>query len=278
MAMGLGCALENMRVAAESLGYRAIVEAEADAAVEADGRCASLRLSRAGTPSRHPWLDALFLRQTTRTAFEDAPVPREVRDALLATCSFPALGMSWSLGLHRRRRVSDIAGRSVRLFLADDRRHRDGMRWFRITRREWEQTGDGISIFTSDASVAVKQWVEWFATREDLLGQRFKDGEIDYVDRTSAATPLWGLVWSQGAHPTACLEAGQVAERVYLEATARGYAICPMSYPTELAESLPALREAFGLAPSAIPLWLFRVGRAPRLERSVRRRLGEVIA
>lgn len=277
MAMGVGCALENMRVAAESLGYRALADVQADRAVHDNGLCAVLHIARAGNPNRHPWFDALFLRRTTRTAFEDAPIPSDFRESLLAACTFPGLGISWREGAAARRPVSDVVSQAVRRFLGDDQRHRDGMRWFRITRREWEEKGDGISIFTSDVSLIVKQWVEWIATPEDLLGESFKEGEIEYVDRTSAATPLWGLVWSERAHPAACLRAGQVAERVYLEATARGYAVCPVSYPTELAETVPGLRQAFGLGADVDPLWLFRVGRAPRLEKSVRRHLGDVI-
>jgi hypothetical protein len=53
--------------------------------------------------------------------------------------------------------------------------------------------------------------------------------------------------------------------------------VCPVSYPTELEEMAGGLRQAFGLGPDADPLFLFRLGHAPRLARSVRRDLHEVI-
>ncbi len=278
MVMGLGCAVENMTVAAESLGYAATVsDLQPDAALRRQGGSLLLRLDRTGRAARHPWFDAIFSRQTTRRPFDSATViPDSFRESLAAACAGPRTGLAWLGGAASDPLVA-LVRQSVRRFLSVDARHQDGMKWFRRSRREWEEKRDGIAICTSDASLVVKEWVEWFATTEDVMGDRFKQGEIAFVDRTAPATPLWGMVWSRRDDPSACFRAGRAAEKVYLEAAARGYAVCPVSYPTELEEMSGGLREAFGLGPDADPLFLFRLGHAPRLARSVRRDLHEVI-
>jgi nitroreductase len=278
MVMGLGCAVENMTVAAESLGYAATVtRLQSDDALRREGGSLVLRLERAGRTGRHPWFDAIFSRQTTRRPFDTATViPASFRESLAAACAAPGTGLAW-LGGGSSDSLVALVRQSVRDFLSVDARHRDGMKWFRQTRREWEAKRDGIAIFTSDASLVVKEWVEWFATAEDVMGDSFKQGEIAFVDRVAPATPLWGLVWSKRDDPSACFQAGRTAERVYLEAAARGYAVCPVSYPTELAEMTGGLRGAFRLGADADPLFLFRLGHAPRLARSVRRDLDDVI-
>jgi nitroreductase len=278
MVMGLGCAVENMAVAAGSLGYAATVDQlQPDAALRTEGGSLILRLDRTGTDRRHPWFDAIFSRQTTRRPFDTASViPTSFRESLAAACALPGGGLAWRAGAAGDS-LATLVQHSVRQFLSVDQRHRDGMKWFRRSRREWEEKRDGISMCTSDASLVVKEWVEWFATTEDVMGDSFKAGEIAFVDRTAPATPLWGLVWSGRSDPHACFHAGRAAEKVYLEAAARGYAVCPVSYPTELAEMAGGLREAFGLGADADPLFLFRLGKAPRLVRSVRRDLDAVM-
>ena len=131
--------------------------------------------------------------------------------------------------------------------------------------------------FTGDAPAYIKQWVEWFASQEDLLGDDFKQGEIDSVDRMAPATPLWGLVYADAASANARFEAGRMAERVYLEAAARGYAVQPMCYATEVAASAAKLRARVGLPGAAEPLFLFRVGKADLVSKSVRRKLSDVL-
>jgi hypothetical protein len=123
----------------------------------------------------------------------------------------------------------------------------------------------------------VKQWVDWFVTPGDLMGERFKQGEIDSLDRACTPGTVWGLVSGERGSAQAWLRAGRLVERIFLQATVEGYAICPVSYPTELPASTEAVAALMGLAPGHEPLFLFRMGRARRLPRSVRRDIASVV-
>lgn len=278
MQLSIGCALENVRVAAERLGYRASLQAlDADGRFAVDGHCATLKLERAAA-REHPWFDAIFERQTTRAAFDAGrPVPYRLRRNLSrAVDDLPGIGLHWFHGPQTVQALGDVVRRSVRGFLTEQR-HRDGMRWFRISRAEWEARRDGIAIFAGDAPLVAKRYVEWLADEQDLLSDAFRLGEVDVVDRLIPATPAWGLVYADRASPSQRVQAGRMAERVYLEATAMGHAVHPLSYPTEVPEGAQALRRLAGLDARSEPLFLFRLGTAALKARSVRRDLSEVV-
>ncbi len=278
MLLSIGCAIENMTVAAQQLGYSAVMEElDADRQFAVNGYCATIRFMRAGFVN-HPLFDAVFARQTTRTIFEASHlIPADFISKLDQQATLPGIHLAWFSTPAAAADVVGLTHESVRSFLQGSNRHYDGMKWFRITRQEWESKGDGIAVFNSDAPAYVKEWVEWFATRQDLLGNEFKQGEIDAVDRIIPATALWGLVYADGVSLNARVQAGRMAERVYLEATARGFAVQPLCYPTEMPETAAKLKISAGLPVAAEPLFLFRIGKSDMVGKSVRRNLSEVI-
>jgi nitroreductase len=278
MQTAIGSALENIDVAAKRLGYHAEVEEiDADRRFARDGYCASVRLHK-GHIARDGLFDALFTRQTTRTEYDmSQPIPAALKTALNhRTTDLPGIGLTWFPDGPLVTRLGNILRGSVRGFLSEDR-NRDGMKWFRITPEQWETRRDGIAVFNGDAPLLAKRYVEWFVHEKDLLGAQFKQGEIDTLDRLVSTTPTWGLIYADRATPNQRIQAGRLAERVYLEAAARGYAVQPLCYPTEFEPSREGLRELAGLAPAQDPLFLFRIGKSDYVAKSVRRDLKEVL-
>jgi nitroreductase len=278
MQVGLGCAIENLEVAAARLGYRCRIDTgEADARFAVDGRCARIELTRAGV-ERRPAFEAMFRRQTTRAAFDPhADLPADLRGRLVQCAEgLPGVRLHWLRATAAEDRVGDVVRQAARDYLSDER-HRAGMKWFRIKRAEWERRRDGIAVFNTDAPALAKQYVEHFVAPSDVLGPSFRDSEIASVDRLSAATSLWGLVVADGSGPGQRLAAGRLAERIYLQATVLGLAVQPMCYPTETPAGAAALRRLADVPDGHEPVFLFRLGRSGLVARSVRRPLGEVI-
>jgi hypothetical protein len=277
MLMSIGCALENMSVAAGRLGFEAAIDIDAARRFDGDGHCATMRLRRAAAVTEHPWFDAMFVRQTTRSDFAPlGAVAERYCRAVDSQCDLPGIAVRWYEGAAAAP-IRALTGESVRAYVNDDARQRDSMQWFRITRREWEAQRDGVAIFTSDAPAPIKRWVELFGTRDDLTSAKFREGEIEVVDRLAQATPLWGVIYADRAHHDTRVHAGRMAERVYLETAARGLAIQPLNYPTEIPGVAARLKAALAIPPQSELLFVFRVGRAPYLERSVRRSLIDVL-
>lgn len=278
MILAIGAAIENLKVAAAHMGYQTRISLATDyAEFLSSGYCASIQLE-SQTPVAQPHFDAIFNRQTTRTMFDLTP-PLDTRfmESLQSQVSeFPGIDIQWFKKRAGQDPIAQTVKESVRNYLTEDC-HREGMNWFRITRSQWEAKGDGISVFNGDAPAAIKRYVELLVSPDDLLQTAFKQGEIDSVDRLSAATPMWGLISTQNDSIQQKLLAGQMLERVYLEATLNGLAVQPQCYPTETAEGVAKLKSVANLPEGTEPLFLFRLGRSNYVAKSVRRNIKDVI-
>jgi hypothetical protein len=278
MILAIGAAIENLNVAARQIGYRTTVSLS-DNYEEflSNGYCASVAL-RQQTPSPSPYFDAIFNRQTTRTAFDlSQPVNHQFLEKLRGqSIEFPGIGLEWIKKQAGRDPIAQIVRDSARSYLTDAC-HRDGMDWFRITRNQWETKGDGIAVFNGDAPAAIKRYVELLVSPDDLLQSAFKQGEIDSVDRLSAATPMWGVITTKVDSFQQKLLAGQMVERVYLEASMNGLAVQPQCYPTETADGIARLKSQLNLADGTEPLFVFRLGHSKHIAKSVRRNIKDVM-
>ena len=278
MILAIGAAIENLNVAARQIGYLAIVSLS-DSYEEflSNGYCASIALSQQ-TPAPSPDFEALFNRQTTRTAFDlSQPVNHQFLEKLQGqSIGFPGIGLEWIKKRAGRDPIAQIVRDSARSYLTDAC-HRDGMDWFRITRKQWETRGDGIAVFNGDAPAAIKRYVELLVSPDDLLQSAFRQGEIDSVDRLSAATPMWGVITTKADSFQQKLLAGQMVERVYLEASMNGLAVQPQCYPTETADGIARLKSQLNLADGTEPLFVFRLGHSNHIAKSVRRNIKNVM-
>jgi hypothetical protein len=278
MVLAVGCALENMRIAAATLGYETRLEINANQGFDFDGFCASLHLKKTGGLSRQPWFDAIFARQTTRCIYDvQQPVPETFSRDLNQHNTFPGIHLAWYRRPEILAAISGLHQEAVRSWLDHERRHRDAIKWWRYTRAELEHKQDGISIFTSAAPYFIKQGMAWFLTPDVFAGDFGKQGEIDLVDEICTATPLWGMIYADTADYNARIRAGQLAERVYLEATARGYRVCPLAYVTELEAMAMKMKTLAGIPLESELLFFCRIGKGPLLEKSVRRDFGQML-
>ena len=278
MILAIGAAIENLRVAAHQLGYAPTISLNGDTAeFLSSGYCASITLAPQN-PASTPYFNAIFNRQTTRTAFDlSKPVnPQFLQELQTQASEFPGIEIQWVKKRAGRDPIAQIVRESARSYLTDTC-HRDGMDWFRITRQQWESNGDGISVFNGDAPAAIKRYVELMVSSDDLLQDAFKQGEIDSVDRLSAATPMWGVITTKNDSFQQKLRAGQMVERVYLEASLNGLAVQPQCYPTETPEGVARLKSQVNLADGTEPLFLFRIGHSNHIAKSVRRNIKDVI-
>jgi len=279
LLMSLGCAVENMVVAASQLGYAAHID-DADCASFPDdgGRCAVLGLSKRNDSGGHPWFTALFRRRTTRTLYAPLPMPyRDFAAQLGDPSDLPGISLEWLDRPGEQAAIVKAVMLSVSGFVDDDRAYRDAMAWFRRSRAELEQRRDGISIFGGDAPFLIKEWVELLASEDDLFSPVFRQGEVDVAQRLAEATPLWVMIRADQDNPKAWFRAGRMIERIYLAAAAAGYAVQPISYATESSAGMAALIGSFGTDARSVPLMLLRVGRAVMPSPAPRRELASVL-
>jgi hypothetical protein len=257
--IGLGCALENLLVAAEHLGLAHSVsyfperwrpELAAVVRFEPGG---TLSTARAGTT-----LAAIHQRQNNTSLFHAAEVPPEMRRRLADCCVEPDLLLNLSDDNRFHRWIVSLTVQADEIDLANPA--------FQLELEYWS----GQQVFGPDLGARGSKDPDAALTRnsaQTLLNQL-------KVESSS----LLGVIRGAGDSHLIHLRTGQLFERIWLTATVLGISLNPMSQTMRR----PELRSAVaGLTPSVgwIPQHLFRLGYSTsRPDRpSSRRPLSEVL-
>lgn len=239
--ISVGCALENLLVAAEHFGFghgiayfpeRSAPDLVATVTFEPGGRPSE---ARAGAT-----LGTILRRHNDDGVFRPAPVPEPLRARLLACLAEPDLHLVLTDDRPFRRLIDALTTEADRVELTDpafrSELHRSIRHGVSGTRSPREP---GIGVPAAEVDLA-----ETVARRDHAVVE-------------SAA--LLGLICAAGDGPLLHVRTGQLFERLWLTATALGMSVNPMSQTmrhrplrTVVAELLPS--------PGWTPQHLFRVG------------------
>ena len=260
--ISLGCALENLLVAAEYFGFRHEVRyfpergnAELAASVVfAPG--VTWSPARAGIT-----LDAIVRRHNDNSTYRPLPVAEEVRRRLQACREESELRLDLTDGHFFRRWVDELTLEADRLEFANPAFRKELGYWI------------GQGVFGMPR--VVSRLGRLAVSRLDL-GEAVAKQDRKIVG--SAA--LLGLVSATSDTHLAHVRTGQLFERLWLTATAMGVSVHPMSQTMRLPELRAAMAELLP-ARGWTPQHLFRVGYSskesePR-HRTPRRPLGDVL-
>jgi nitroreductase len=245
--ISLGCALENLLVAAEHFGFRHGITYFPEPGH--DELVATVHFAPGGVPSHAragATLNAILQRHNDNSVFQPMPVPEQLRTRLVACCVEPDLRLHLTDDRHFRRWIEALTMEADRVEFANPA--------FRKELGNWIRQG----VFGAPTLVAR---VEGLAVSKIDLGESV--ARQDHAIVESAA--LIGLVSAMGDSHLTHVRAGQLFERLWLTATAMGVSIHPMSQTMRR----PELRSAVGeLLPSPdwVPQHLFRVGFSSRRE------------
>lgn len=261
LEISVGCALENLLVAAEHFGFRH--EVTYFPAGDWATLVASVLFAPGGTrsPARAGiTLDAILHRHNDNGAFRPETVPAELRQALQDCRLEPDLQLELVDDGFFRRWLEELTAEADRREFADPA--------FR------QELGDCIGEGAFGTSRLVSRLARALVSRADL-----GEPAAEQDRRIIRSTSLVGVVRARNDSRLTHVRTGQLFERLWLAATAMGVNLHPMSQTMRI----PALREAIaGLLPEDgwIPQHLFRVGYSAReteLRHTPRRALEEVL-
>lgn len=258
--ISLGCALENLLVAAEHFGFRHGVSYFPEPRQEE--LVATVVFASNGTPSparAGATLKAILRRHNDNSVFRSAPVPEQLRLRLLACCVEADLRVHLTDDRHFRRWIDALTVEADRIELADPAFRKELGYWI------------GQGVFGERPLMA--QLGRLTVSRVNL-GETIAQQDHEIVE--SAA--LLGLICAAGDSHLTHLRTGQLFERLWLTATGIGVSIHPMSQTMRRPDLRAAVTE---LLPSSgwVPQHLFRVGYSSRQEdhHTPRRRLEDVL-
>nr|WSY53620.1 hypothetical protein OG999_28250 [Streptomyces sp. NBC_00886] len=230
MRVGLGCALENLVLAARARGYAPRVGLLPDAS---DRRLVA-RVELAAGPVRPSALhNAIGERHTNRGPYAEKPLPEGVLDELtaLADDSGPVTPL-WLTTGRAKRDMGVLMVDAARAVTADEAQSKDGFRWFRGDADAIERHQDGLTLDGQGLSPLMTSLAKLLPAASRTSGDTFWVNQTRTVHtRTAAAYGVLLVADPQDAAQQ--LAGGRLLQRIHLAVTARGLALQHMNQITE---------------------------------------------
>jgi hypothetical protein len=259
----LGCALENLLLAAGAAGYAAeVTYPDVQDFVR-------VRLT-ADTPQSSPLFDAIPLRQNTRSAYDGQPVKPADLGQVMALPLEPGIALRAVTDSAGMARILEYVQEGNLTQYADRAFLNELIGWLRFNKKEALASRDGLYSRCS-GNPEVPRW----------LGQMFVTGgkpqqQADADAAKLRSSPGAAVIASEADTRTAWVRAGQVYERLALKMTTLGIKSAFLNQPIEVAALRSQFQGAMGLGP-ALPQLLVRFGHAAAMPPSLRRPVEQVL-
>jgi len=292
MHIGLGCAVENMVLAAAARSREAkvtLVDGGLEPIPAAPRPSLVAIIELAPGPRRRAELyDAIPRRHTNRAPYDRG---RAIAPELLGSLHSLA-GESTGLKLllfsadSERKKLGDLMVAATETIIADQRMVDDSQRWFRQRWADVQKFRDGPTLDTAGLSPLVAALAKIAPAPSPERNHRYWLDATRDVQVPSA--PVLGLIAVEALYDRAqAIRAGRAWQRMHLFATTRGLAMQPINQPVELvdrerqlAREPVAARALASLVgdPSWKPTFAFRLGYPTRdVPPSPRRAVGDVV-
>ena len=264
MWISVGCALENLLVAARASGLAPQVEFH----LGADMIHVSLT---ADTPVAGPAFDAIALRQNTRSRYNGRIVVGSELDQLRLVPLEPGIGVHYALGPGEMKPLVEYVHRANMEQYADPAFLKELISWVRFNKREALASLDGLYAPCA-GSPEVPRW----------LGQLIVTGippqqQADADTLKLRSSPGAFVITSDADDKAAWVRTGQAYERLALKLTSLGICSAFLNQPNEMPGLRAQFQTALGLG-AALPQLLVRFGHAKLLPHSPRRPVEQFLA
>lgn len=257
MFISLGCALENLLIAATHFGFR--TAADYLSGVDDDTPVVRVRIDARGVAATapDPRFEAILLRRTNHGVYDGTPVPRDELDLLCESCTEPGLKLHWITDDAARGAVDALVMRADAVLLSSP---------------EYRHELAGIIGTGAFGTPWLLATLGRFAVSHLMPTSSFSKAD----HKALMSSPALGVICAPASTRQAQVRVGQVLERLYLAATLRGLALQPVSQILQLGETGDELARLVGHA--GVPLQPFRLGHAsgPRTH-TPRRTVDEVL-
>jgi hypothetical protein len=244
MHLSLGCALENLLIAAAPHGYMydlLLLPKSLDAT-----QIATIHL-RQGTTPTSPLYDAIPKRHTNRGAYDiGRPVTSSTLTSLRTLNTVPDIDIMWYTAAAQKAAFSALTIQATTAFIADQQQSIDDFAWWRGDWAELQRKKDGITIDAAGLSPLIRTLGKMLPPQtRSSNDQTWLDNTRDPQLSTAAA---FGIIVARSARDRRqWLEAGRLWQRMQLWATTEGLAMQPLNQAVERAE-----REQFTELPPTI--------------------------
>jgi len=242
MHIGLGCAIENMALAAPPNGYALTIEATPGSLAPLSERqapihAATLRLKRLGASLAAPPLyEAIPRRHTNRYPYERGQaLPAAWRHTVANVSADAEMRVFLFEEGPERAAVDAAVVEATEAIIADATMIGDSDRWLRTSSSAIEKYRSGPTLDTAGLSSLTLLFAK---TLPDLPARMSHDAWLSQTrDRQLATAPLIGIVAVQDRYSRpAALKAGRAWQRLHLASALAGVAVQPLNQPMEMVD------------------------------------------
>jgi hypothetical protein len=261
----LGCAVENLVLAAAALGR------PAEARFDHDGGGKLLVDLRHGPERSSALCSAIPRRQSTRTPFDGRTADATDLAQLATAARVSGVELILITDKTAVERVLELIVAGTRTQMRDPAFVRELKHWMRFNPRSALAAGDGL-FTAATGNPTVPTWAgRWLFD----LSMRVKSETAKYVRQVRSSAGLAVFV-SESDHPESWVQAGRSSQRFALQATALGIRHAFVNQPVEVASVRAELASLLGVA-GRRPDLVMRFGYGTQLPLSARRPLGNVV-
>jgi hypothetical protein len=283
MTIGLGCAVENMVLAAQAEGFAPDVQLLPDVADRT--QVARIVLTPAAKVTSDLY-EAIPNRHTDRAAYDTArALPTTTFDTMTALNQEPDVRLFWFESAAAHAQFSDVATRATTALINDQQQSLDSHVWWRQGWDAVQQSQDGLTLdaqgLTDVVTLAAKILPDLSREQND---QSFL--EMVRTVQLPTASAFGMLAVTDGRDTVQRLKVGQYWQRLHLWAVTQGLSVQPLNQMCERAdrEQQLGIMPEFGNALQAMlnaPAWTgimpFRIGYPTRAAKlSPRRSIDKV--
>lgn len=262
LVASLGCAAENLILAAAAAGFNAMVE------FEDTERAAVISLEKSQAQSS-PAFEAIARRQSTRAPFDPAPIPVEDLQAMENAIAKPGVHARFLTARADLDRLKDfvVQGNTAQCrnsAFVDELRN-----WVRFNQTQAVETGDGLYAGAS-GNPALPRWLGRVIFPYVFTAALENPKYRAQIDGSAGALVLYAVA----DKPAGWFNVGRACQRFLLETTARDIRTSFVNQPVEVAD----VRSQFGawLGDGLRPALIMRFGRGNTLPYSLRRPVSAV--
>ena len=281
--IGLGCALENLVLAATARGFQPTVTLLPDDSDPTHVATVSLADGSTETSTLH---DAIGARHSNRGPYTAVAVPGDVLDSLdSVSAGLEGVSVRWFTTPGDRAMLGALIIDATQSIVDDERQSKDSFAWFRNNRDDIDSHMDGLTLDAQGLSPLVLAAAKILPATSRAAGDRFWLDQTRTVHTATAAA--YGIITvADPADVRQQLIGGRLLQRIHLAATVHGLGLQHMNQITERIDRDTSLAQPskFAAEMDALlaqagrhTLSTFRVGHPARSgRRSPRRPVSEV--
>ena len=244
--IGLGCAVENLVLAAEARGYTANVVLLPEPSDATHAARVTLSPGPVATSTAY---DAIGLRHSNRGPYTAESVSADALTALSARAEgLPGVSVRWFTSVSEMATMSALLNDAAGAVVGDAQQSQDAFSWFRNDRADIDAHRDGLTLDGQGLAPLMLSFAKLAPASSREAGDAFwLDQTLTVHTRTAAA---YGVITAPDVTASEQrLTGGRLLQRIHLAATAEGIALQHMNQVTERIDRELALGATASFAP-----------------------------